>query len=942
MHPRAWNKYEIALLIEAYLRVKNDNMALEPILLQLSKDLRAMEMNNSTCIDDTFRNVNGMHWQYGFIKIAFEKETFENRKPPKAFLEMVSLYQEDHDQFLSILNEAHAHIINLSGEKNQVQSQKQKFIDYYDGLGYQKFSSSKCIGCLERVSEYAQKHSICRNDFWEINDSREFNAIRSRLSADRIFKFSCPSDFRLFEKVGKYYSDFLKQTKEQAQTEKQLFVATSFDAQSNETVEEQREASNSNISDGIVSEFLMHLDESNDLSYTKPIFYTIYSESKMLVASWTDLYVQLVKRFYHDKGYCFKIGQSFNRGSRIDIGPKDNMVSPKQIDNDVYLETNVSASGIVGKLLAVCDFCAVNPELIQIGYNKKERSTYSDLCSNKIMADFSKWMIHTNGLGAITTQSYISSLKKANRYALENGYTSTSIFDLEDSKLKSEISRLLSNPEFSSYNAEQHNRFSAALNAFVKFKESTDCVESKRFSLDCEMELREILETNFKYGYRDGSIIDRTKLNGFAEKSGLVLPNDSILNKWLIEEGVFSNGKYYFISKQLSDSVYNLFDKAFSSGAQVVYFDTLFEIYFDELNENGIASSELLKGIFEKTNKVYTVRRNYATSILKDMGELPVFEKEFSRVWGDNIVLNYEKLYERLPYVPQEKIRFYLSRSESFVWNANEEFACIDKICIDDASKQEIMSFVQKQCAKNGFVSINDLPTERIAAEYFELSPFAIQQAVYFLLLKDSFSINGKLISCEGNSADLETMAQNYCASKNECTFDEINEYVSSISGESNRQLSFKAAYEQLVRIDKDHFVSENQVIFDIDEIDKAISKFFVRDYLPLQDVISFVMFPYCGHAWNRFLLESFCFRFSKKFSLLLKSFNNKNAGVIIKKESNLNYNEVLIDAIAHSGMKFDVEIIGDYLYNNGYIAKKRLGNMPELIAQAQEIKEDK
>lgn len=146
MHPRAWNKYEIALLIEAYLRVKNDNMALEPILLQLSKDLRAMEMNNSTCNDDTFRNVNGMHWQYGFIKIAFEKETFENRKPPKAFLEMVSLYQEDHDQFLSILNEAHAHIINLSGEKNQVQSQKQKFIDYYDGLGYQKFSSSKCIG----------------------------------------------------------------------------------------------------------------------------------------------------------------------------------------------------------------------------------------------------------------------------------------------------------------------------------------------------------------------------------------------------------------------------------------------------------------------------------------------------------------------------------------------------------------------------------------------------------------------------------------------------------------------------------------------------------------------------------------------------------------------------------------------------------------------------
>lgn len=947
MHQRAWNKYEIALLIEAYLRVKNENKSLDPILSQLSKDLRTMEMSSSSHIDDTFRNLNGMHWQYGFMKKAFEKDEYGTRTPPKSFLEMVSLYRENNEQYLSILNEAHARIHGTLVEKNQVQSQKLKFADYYESLDYQKYSLSKCVGCIERVAEYAKNHSICKTDFWDINKVQEFNAIRTRLSADRIFKFSCPSDFRLFEKVGKFYSDFLKQLKEQIPV-KQPVIKQSSSVVSNETHHEEAEekpiiVDNANkILMDLNSEFQMYLNDSKELSYTKPVYYSIYSEPKVPVSSWSDLYVQLIKRLYQDRSYRFKLGQSFNCGTRIDIGTKDKMVAPKQICNDVYLETNVSASGVVGKLLAVCAFCSIKPEQIQIGYNKKQNVTSSELLCNKTIASFSEWMHRSKGLGVITTQNYISGLKKANSYALENGYISNSIFDLDGSNLKSEIMDLLSNPEFSAYNVEQHNRFSVALNAFVQFKANTADVESKSHLLDYEMKLYEILENNFKYGYRDGSIIDRMKLNSFAEQAGIVLPDDSILSKWFIEKGVLANGKYYFISEQLSVLVCDLFEKAFISGAQVVYFETIFEANFDELNENGIASSELLKGIYEKNNGRYIIRRNYATTFSDGNGELIVVEKELSRVWGDTVVRSYSDLYERLPYIPQEKIRFYLSKAESFVWNANEEFACVDKINIDDESSQEILSFVQTQCSKNGFISINDLPIERISDEYYDLSDLAIQQAVYLTLLKGEYNINGKLISFAGDTADLEAMVRNYCSSKEECTFDEINEYVSSVSGESNRQLSFEVAYEHLVRIDKDHFVSENYIVFNIDEIDNEISKFFVRDYLPLQDVISFVMFPYCGYAWNRFLLESFCFRFSRKYSLLLKSFNNKNAGVIVKKGSNMTYNEVLIDAIAHSGAKFDVEIVGEYLYNNGYIAKKRLGNISELIAQAQELKEDK
>ena len=89
-------------------------------------------------------------------------------------------------------------------------------------------------------------------------------------------------------------------------------------------------------------------------------------------------------------------------------------------------------------------------------------------------------------------------------------------------------------------------------------------------------------------------------------------------------------------------------------------------------------------------------------------------------------------------------------------------------------------------------------------------------------------------------------------------------------------------------------------------------------------------------------MLESYCYRFSKKYSLLTKNFNDKNVGIIVKKDSNLSYNEVLVDALVHSRMNLDIDCAAEYLYNNGYIAKKRLGNMEELVTQAKKIKEEK
>ena len=43
------------------------------------------------------------------------------------------------------------------------------------------------------------------------------------------------------------------------------------------------------------------------------------------------------------------------------------------------------------------------------------------------------------------------------------------------------------------------------------------------------------------------------------------------------------------------------------------------------------------------------------------------------------------------------------------------------------------------------------------------------------------------------------------------------------MTGETNRRLTFQALYDSFVRVDKDRFVADKNVHFDIDTIDKIV-----------------------------------------------------------------------------------------------------------------------
>ena len=159
-------------------------------------------------------------------------------------------------------------------------------------------------------------------------------------------------------------------------------------------------------------------------------------------------------------------------------------------------------------------------------------------------------------------------------------------------------------------------------------------------------------------------------------------------------------------------------------------------------------------------------------------------------------------------------------------------------------------------------------------------------------------------------------------------------------SGTANRQITFRAAYDQMVRVEENKFVADKSVHFDIYAIDELLEEIIRGDFASIKSVATFIMFPNCGFTWTHYLIESFCYRFSKKFRLEVINFNDKNAGIIAKKEVELSFTDMLAVIIDNSDLELNAELIGQYLYDNGYVARRKMPLIDNAVEKAKLIRE--
>jgi hypothetical protein len=303
-------------------------------------------------------------------------------------------------------------------------------------------------------------------------------------------------------------------------------------------------------------------------------------------------------------------------------------------------------------------------------------------------------------------------------------------------------------------------------------------------------------------------------------------------------------------------------------------------------------------------------------------------------------LLDYDQIADLLPYVPIEKIKLVLAQHAEFIWNTRGVYTHISKALIPQTDQEDIRAIVNKEVSEHTFLPASKLPMENFASLNPELSVNALRAAVFQTCLADRYDLNGNVITLKGAPVDASILMEQYCLEHDSCTLDELLSYENEICGGIHRWIPMNAAYKTMVRTEENLFVAENSVDFNIDAIDNAVEHFFEGDYIPLQAVTTLITFPYCGYPWTLFLLESFCRRFSRKFRFEVLAVNSRCTGAIVRRSCPMNYRQIMTEAVAKSGIELTEQKVLDYLCNNGYLGRRSLSRMDEVIQEALSIRE--
>ena len=566
-------------------------------------------------------------------------------------------------------------------------------------------------------------------------------------------------------------------------------------------------------------------------------------------------------------------------------------------------------------------------------------------------AEFLAYLQNTAKLADKTCVSYVSSIRSAERYAIDNGYLSHSLFNEDKEKIIATASELYSDPDFISYNDNQHNRFSAAINKLLEFI-GADIPEKAAASLgkrhdnqitapaEANSEIVAVLKQHYEYGFKYDSIRELMRFRQFADEMGITLPEeDEALKASILSSGTVIDDKVYCKSDDMLQELQRIVDDILSSGAVVIYYESLFENKQEWMESHVITSPDMLKEYLQYNISGCSFSKKFMVKGSR-CSEKDAVTDELKRIWGAHPVESVYRLSDRLPYIPIGNIWRVISGNDLFVLASEGEYLFIDRFRITKDEEEDILDFVDEICKENGFASLCDVPLGSIEEENYELTQTAIYNAIYKKVLSGKYHLNGKILTKEKSELDAVMLLKQYIKDKDECTFDEVADKVVELTGGINRQYAFQALYDDMVRVDKNRFVANRLVNFSIDEIDTVLAGFVTDNFCAIRDVTTFAMFPLCGQNWNHYLLESFCYKYSRRYSLHVIHFNDKNAGIIAEKNFNKKYNEMLVIALARTDVELSPEVIGQYLFNTGYMAKSKYAKLGEIAQRASELRE--
>lgn len=445
-----------------------------------------------------------------------------------------------------------------------------------------------------------------------------------------------------------------------------------------------------------------------------------------------------------------------------------------------------------------------------------------------------------------------------------------------------------------------------------------------------------IAAETFPNGIRPASIIDLNKLKRrYAGSFGEDIPESADIKAILQKSGVQNGDKVYVLADEQKQSLKNLIRGIYAEGHRVVYYSELQRLHGDLLESCHLFSAPLMKAVF---CDLFPESICKAEWILAD-GEANDME-EVTRAFGEELVLDYQQIKARCPYLTLSAIKGVLSRSSRFVWSSAETFAQTDLIQLDPEEITKVQKDVIDQIQADGFYSLARLPLEESCTLNSRISASAVRDAMFLRYMAAQCSRNGLIATPKGVRATSSQLLEGWCKSQEQFTLAELEEYERELTGH-HAVLGISAACRCMVRVDHDNFVSDALIDFDVEAADRAIALFAENRIIPITAITSFTSFPDVpGYTWNLYLVESYLRRFSKRFTIdggpAQMSFVGGICPASMEFES---YEDRLAYAVIQDRVSLNEYSIGRYLTEQKYILR-RSGTVRKVLSKALNLKD--
>lgn len=200
-----WDKFETALLIDAWLSIEAGKLSRQSAVITLSEQLRNRAKSQGMNIDDVFRNENGISMQLNNVQRLMNKEPGANQHNTKIFIDMVEMYFTDRTQFREILQEA-------KGCGNQVRTKEELFADWLSA-NVSRGHLSEYFLAIADVEEYAKSRKLISSSIYDVTDPEVSAKIVNLIDSDRIFRYRHKKQIRSISEVARLFHKYTRVNK---------------------------------------------------------------------------------------------------------------------------------------------------------------------------------------------------------------------------------------------------------------------------------------------------------------------------------------------------------------------------------------------------------------------------------------------------------------------------------------------------------------------------------------------------------------------------------------------------------------------------------------------------------------------------------------------------------------------------------------------------------